>query len=104
MIPDRTDRTAAEAGRLGGADESGEHDCGVRHRIEEQVEMVIGKRLAAQGGNRRHPAAIGDEDEKGRSIGDPGHVADGIGDAALHHLVIDNDDVALLQVTLRRSR
>ncbi len=104
VIADGADRAAAEPGGLGGADEGRQHDRRIGHRVEKQIEVIVREWLVAHLGDRRHAGAVGDEHQERRRVRDPRHVGDGGRDRALHGLVVDDDDVALLQIALGRRR
>ena len=72
--------------------------------VEELVEMVVRKWLAAKLGDALEPPAIGEKDQKDRSGRHPGHVGDQVADRAAAGRVGDDEDVALLQVALGRRR
>src|SRR5262249_55657729 len=48
--------------------------------------------------------SIGEEDEKGRSVVDPGHIGDRSDDRPANGHIVDDENVALLKIALRRRR
>jgi hypothetical protein len=109
VVADGADGCAAEPHRLRGDDECRQRDAGIDGGIEERIEVVVGERLAAPsraadaaGGCCRrtragrvrpgiHSCAKGPVESKGI-------------DAAADAGILDDDDVALLQVALGRGR
>src|SRR5207302_3446304 len=104
MVADDADRAAAEPDRFGGADEGCEHDAGVDGRVEELVEVIVRERLAAKLGDPLQAPAIGEKDQEDRRGDDPRHIGDQLANRSARRVVTDNDNVALLQVALRRRR
>ncbi len=103
MIADHADRAGAEPDRVGGGEKRRQHDAGIDRGIEELVEMVVGKRLAAHVRNFRQPPSARQENEKRGRGADERLIRDQIGDNVLLGLFQD-DDVGLLEVALRRRR
>jgi len=96
----------AKPRRFGGDDEGGKRDTGVERGIEEDVQMIVGERLATPGMQLTLPAVVGAKDQEGWGAGNPGlgqasrrqQLVDGLPQLP----VLDDDDVALLQVALAR--
>src|SRR6185312_17560323 len=104
MIADNADRATAESSRLGRADKLREHNSRIQSRIEEQIEMIVGKRRATHGRDLRQPAAVGEEDQEHGSIGEPRHFRNERADGTPLRLVANNENIALLLIAFRWRR
>ena len=54
--------------------------------------------------NERQSLSVGKEDEKGRGVVDPGHVGNRSDDRVAKGKIVDDKNVALLKIALRRRR
>jgi hypothetical protein len=104
VIADGADGGTAEPRRFGGDGERRKRDAGVERGIEEDIQMIVGEGLATPGMQLALAAVVGAEDEERRGAGNPG-----LGEASRRQQlvegmpylpVLDDDDVALLQVAL----
>ncbi len=66
--------------RVGGAQERRQHDAGIDRGVEELIEMIVRKRLAAHLGDFRQPPAVRQEHQERRRGADERLVRDEIGD------------------------
>jgi hypothetical protein len=103
MIADHADRAGAESDRIGGADEARQHDPGVHRCVEELVEVVVRKRLAAHARDFRQPPSVREEHQERGRRPDERLIGNEIGDGVLIGFAHD-EDVCLLQVALARRR
>jgi hypothetical protein len=104
MIADHADRAAAEPDGFGRDREGRKRQRGIDRRVEEQVEMIVRKRLAALLGDVGQAPAVGQEDQEYRRLAYPRHVGDEIRDRAPFGRLANDQDIALLQIALRRRR
>ena len=74
LVPNGAERTAAEPDRGGGPHEGGHHDGAVDGGIEQQIDMIVRERLAAQARQLRGAAAVGQEHQQHRRLREPRHV------------------------------
>ena len=104
VVADLADRARAQPDRFGGVHASRQRDRGVAHRVEEEVEVVVGERLVAHRRHAPHARAIGAEHEERRRCANPGHVRQRVRDGRARRRIGDVNDVPLLEIALRRRR
>jgi hypothetical protein len=73
MIADDADRATAETHRFRSPQERRQHQRGIDAGVEEQIEMIVRKRLAAFLRDERQPSRIAEKHQKHRRLHRPRH-------------------------------
>ena len=104
VIAHRTDRAATQPDGFCCMDKAREHDTGIDRRIHERVEMIVGKRLAAQFRDLAGAPVVTAKNQEHGCSTHPRIVRDEVGYRLALVRRADVDDIGLLQIAFRRRR
>src|SRR5262245_49214035 len=103
VIADHADRAATEARRLCRRDEGFERDSRIDRRVEEGVQMVVSEGMAPPRVQLPLPPVVTEKDKEVRATRYPVLILQKRIDAGADGGVLEDENVPLLQVALRRG-